>query len=188
MVKEPARITIGRKLKSIMENVQIPQLSEKEIQEGLVQANSLARHRHPKILHNPGDEFNRVINFMMEDSYMQPHLHPGVEKIEKIYLIGGRLATLFFDDSGSVKECTILEKGGIEMIEVPAFTWHTYVMLSDFAITYETMMGKYEPKTWKEFAEFAPTENSSESIVYLSVLKEEATKWIAEMKRGVTKK
>jgi len=163
-----------------MKNAQIPQLSEQEIRDGLLQASGSARRRHPKILHNPGDEFNRVVNFIMQDSYMQPHLHPGIEKIEKIYLIQGKIATLFFDDRGVIKECTVLEKGGVEMIEVPAFTWHTYVMLSGFAITYETMMGKYDPKTWKEFAEFAPLENLPQSVTYLSTLKEESAKWIAK--------
>lgn len=159
-----------------MKNAQIPRLSEQEIQDGLLQATNSARRRYPKILHNPGDEFNRVVNFMLQDSYMQPHLHPGNEKIEKIYLIRGKLAALFFDDKGTIKKSVILEKGGIEYIEVPAFTWHTYLMLSESVITYETMMGVYEPKTWKKFAEWAPPENSAESLTYLNFLKEEVTK------------
>ncbi len=163
-----------------MEKTEIPQLTEAEITEGLSKANTSERRRHPKILHNPGDEFNRVINFMMGDSYMQTHLHPGVEKIEKIYLIQGKIATLFFDDKGSITKCTILEKGKTEMIEVPAFTWHTYVMLSDAAVTYETMMGKYDPVTWKEFAKIAPQENTPESIAYLAELKAAAAKHITQ--------
>jgi cupin fold WbuC family metalloprotein len=160
-----------------MTNTTIPQLTEQEIQDGLKEADASPRRRYPKILHKQGAEFNEVINFMMQDSYMQPHLHPGPEKIEKIYLVQGKLATLFFDDHGVVKQCTILEKGGTEMIEVPAFTWHTYVMLSDSAITYETMMGKYDPQTWKDFFTIAPPENSPESMPYLQTLKVEAEKW-----------
>lgn len=155
-----------------MEN-EVPQISEIEIQNGLQQAGSSPRRRHPKILHSPGEEFNRVINFMMEDSYMQPHLHPGDEKIEKIYLIQGKLATLFFNDDASVKDCIILEKGKKEMVEVPAFTWHTYVMLSESVVTYETMMGKYNVQTWKELSGFAPSENSAQSGPYLVSLKKE---------------
>lgn len=162
--------------KLFMENAEIPQLSEDEAKEGVSQANNSSRRRHPMILHNSGDEFNRVINFMMGDSYMQTHLHPGVEKIEKIYLMEGKLATFFFDDKGEVTKCTILEKGGTEMVEVPAFTWHTYVILSEFAITYETMMGKYEPHTWKNFLTIAPPENSLESVAYLQELKSKARK------------
>lgn len=162
-----------------MESIDIPPLSDIDIRDGLLQARTSARHRHPKILHQPGDEFNRVFNFMMKDSYMQTHLHPGIEKIEKIYLVQGKIATFFFDDNGLITRCSVLEKGGVEMIEVPAFTWHTYVILSEFAITYETMMGKYEPQTWKKFAVSAPPENSPKCIAYLSLLKAEAERRIA---------
>jgi cupin fold WbuC family metalloprotein len=112
----------------------------------------------------------------MKDSYMQPHLHPGVEKIEKIYILEGRIAVFFFDDSGEIIKTTILEKGGIEMIAVPAFTWHTYAMLTEYAITYETMMGKYDPQTWKDFFTIAPLENTEESYEYLKKLKESANR------------
>ena len=159
-----------------MSDTQIPQLSEQEIIEGLLSAGSSARRRHLKLLHNPGEEFNRGFSFTMQDSYMQPHLHPGDEKIEEIYLIQGKIAVLFFDDQGALTEVALLEKDGIEGVKVPAFTWHTYAMLSESAITYETMMGRYDPKTWKEFAEWAPPENSSESLAYLISLKEEASK------------
>ena len=159
-----------------MKDSSIPQLSEWEIEDGLIQARNSARNRYAKILHEPGDEFNRVFNFIMDDSYMQPHLHPGEEKIEKIYLIQGKIATLFFDDWGALKECTFLEKGGTELIEVPAFTWHTYVMLSEHAITYETMMGIYKLETWKRFAPWAPIENRVESLSYLRFLKDKVAK------------
>lgn len=158
-----------------MKSTQIPKLTDQEKKDGIFEAQVSARRRYPKILHNPGEEFNRVINFMMGDSYMQTHLHPGVEKIEKIYLIEGKLAIFFFDDRGEVIRCTILETGGTEIIEVPAFTWHTYVILSEYAITYETMMGKYDPQTWKEFFTIAPPEGLPESIVYLNELKKAAS-------------
>lgn len=153
---------------------QIPVLTQEEISEGLKQADASPRRRHPKILHQPGAEFNEVINFIMRDSYMQTHLHPGVEKIEKIYLLHGKLAAFFFDDKGEITKCTILEKGGTEMIEVPAFTWHTYAMLSDTVVTYETMMGKYDPQTWKDFFSIAPPEGTPEGAAYLANLQQKA--------------
>jgi cupin fold WbuC family metalloprotein len=159
-----------------MKAVQIPALPRHELDEYLRLAATSARRRYPKILHAPGDELNQVFNFIMEDSYMQPHLHPGDEKIEKIYLIQGKMAVLFFDDHGAIRAVTVLEKGGPEYVEVPAFAWHTYVMLSDCAVSYETMMGEYERKTWKEFADWAPSEDSAESRVYLKFLKDEAAR------------
>jgi cupin fold WbuC family metalloprotein len=154
-----------------MSNEQIPSLSDKEMVDGIIKARNSDRKRFPKLLHKQGDVFNKVFNFMMHDSYMQPHLHPGSEKIEHIYLIKGRIAALFFDDAGEVKQCAILETGSTELIVVPAFTWHTYVMLTDYAVTYETMVGVYKQETWKEFANWAPREDSLESPDYLALLK-----------------
>ena len=149
----------------------IPELTKGEIHEYLERARSTPRGRYPKILHGPGDEFNRVINFMMEHTYMQPHLHPGEEKIEKMYVLQGRFGVLLFSDAGEVEQVTFLEKGRTEYIEIPAFTWHTYVMLSEVVVSYETMMGKYDPGTWKTIAEWAPAEHTKNSIAYLKELK-----------------
>lgn len=150
---------------------EIPELSERELQDCLNFAHVSERRRFPKLLHSLGDELNCVFNFMMSDSYMQPHLHPGEEKIEVIYIVHGSVAVLFFDAYGKVKKSTVLEKGGHERIEVPAFTWHTYVILTDYAVTYETMLGVYEPRTWKNFAGWAPEEGASECVGYLDSLK-----------------
>jgi len=163
-----------------MNDAQIPELPDEEINDSLRHADSSSRRRYPKILHNPGDELNRVVNFMMQDSYMQPHLHPGEEKIEHIYLIQGRTAVMFFDDQGAVQDLVVLENGLLEHVEIPAFTWHTYVMLSTHVITYETMMGQYEPTSWKEFAPWAPPEHSSDSLAYLTALKAEAANRIGQ--------
>ena len=148
-----------------------PKLSEEEIEQYLKLASDSKKSRYPKLLHKHGDSFNSVFNFMMKQSYMQPHLHPGIEKIENIYLIHGMVASIFFDDQGKINKSILLEKGKSEFIEVPAYTWHTYVILSDYAITYETMAGVYSPDTWKTFANWAPVEGITESLDYLAMLK-----------------
>lgn len=155
-----------------IDNTNIPKLSSTEITEYFQKADSSNRQRYPKILHKPGSEFNRVFNFMKKDSYMQPHLHPGEEKIEKMFLIQGEFAVILFDNKGQIKDILKLEKGSKEFVEIPAFAWHTYVMLSDEVITYETMIGKYDPETWKKLANWAPDENVKESLYYLKWLKQ----------------
>lgn len=157
----------------------IPELPHEEVAGLLARAAGSPRRRVPKILHEPGAVLNRVFNVMMEDSYMQPHLHPGDEKIEKIALVEGRVAVLMFDDQGAVTRVVMLAEGQTDYVEVPAFTWHTYVMLSEHAITYETMMGRYEPDTWKGFAAWAPREESPEAANYLAQLKTTALTWTA---------
>ena len=150
---------------------EIPDLLSKEINNHFELAVNSERRRSPKILHNKGDYHNKVFNFILEDSYMHPHLHPGEEKIEKMSLIEGSFALILFNDVGEVKEYIVLEKGKNDFIEVPAFTWHTYVMLSDKVIIYETMEGIYNTGTWKKMASWAPKENSLDASKYLEMLK-----------------
>lgn len=157
-----------------MTNSTFPKLSEQEINEGLHLASVSSRGRHPKILHKTGASFNEVFNFITRDSYMQPHMHPGAEKIETILLVKGRLIVLYFDDGGEVVRTIELKNEGIDSIRVPAFTWHTYVVVSDEVVTYETMMGKYQPETWKRLAAWAPEENSLNSESYLYSLRKRA--------------
>ena len=152
---------------------EIPYLLDEEIKSYFDLALISERRRHPKILHNKGDYHNKSFNFILEDSYMHPHLHPGKEKIEKMYLIQGSFSLILFDSKGEVIESIVLEKGKKESIEVPAFTWHTYVMLSDKVIIYETMEGFYDPKTWKVLASWAPEESSRQSLQYIESLTEQ---------------
>jgi cupin fold WbuC family metalloprotein len=161
-----------------MSECEIPLLSEQQFEDFINLAKCSKTRRHPKILHNSGDEFNSVFNFIMHDSYMQPHLHPGVEKKEYIHVVVGKLAVIFFGNQGSIEKITILENGGLNSIEVPAFTWHTYVMLSEYVVTYETMMGVYSPKTWKTMADWAPQEGSVKCYDYLEMLKSKVKSYL----------
>ena len=158
-------------LNDYMISNKVPQLSEKEINKYFDLSQNSERKRAPKILHKKGDYANKVFNFILSDSYMHPHLHPSKEKIEKMYLIHGSFALIIFDDKGEVKETIILEKGKREFLAVPSFTWHTYVMLSEKVIIYETMEGVYDPSTWKKMAPWAPKENSLDASKYLEMLK-----------------
>ena len=65
----------------------------------------------------------------------------------------------------------LIEENKKDYIEVPAFTWHTYIMKSEVTVIFETMMGVYDPKTWKKLANWAPDENSAEAKTYLSKLR-----------------
>lgn len=157
---------------SDMSTTELPNLSAEEVSQHFLEAEKSMRKRFPKILHKQGDYNNKVINFVLEDSYMQPHLHPGTEKIEKMYLLSGSFALILFDDNGEITDTIILEKNGRESIDVPAFCWHTYVMLTKEVTIYETMEGVYEPSTWKKMAPWAPLENTDDAANYLKILKD----------------
>lgn len=156
----------------------IPKLYKEDIQFHFEASHQSKRQRSPKILHLKGDYVNKVFNFVLYNSYMQPHLHPGTEKIEHMYVIQGSFALIIFDDFGNAKNINILEKGKSEFISVPAFTWHTYVMLSNEVIIYEEMNGSYDPKTWKKMASWAPEENTREAFAYLTELRKKIIAFI----------
>ena len=154
-----------------MSTEKLPSLTSIEIENYFLEAKQSERQRFPKILHEQGDYHNRVFNFILENSYMHPHLHPGKEKIEKMYVLDGSFALITFDDDGKFTNTYVLAKGGRETINVPAFTWHTYVMLTKKVIVFETMEGVYNPSTWKEMATWAPSENTPDATAYLEILK-----------------
>ena len=148
-----------------------PAISKLEISINFKLAMESQRKRHHKIIHEKGAEFNEVYNFMLKDTYMQPHLHPGKNKIEKIYVLQGKLALIFFNNLGEIDRVKKIFSGKNNYVKIPAFTWHTYVMLTERVLTFETMMGKFDPKDWKTLAEWAPKENSQESKSYIKHLK-----------------
>jgi cupin fold WbuC family metalloprotein len=154
-----------------MNDLSIPLLSNGETTAGFSNAAMSKRRRHGHILHKQGDLFNRVFSFAMIDSYMQPHLHPGEESCEDIYLVKGTLGILYFDNSGNIMEKFCLEEKCLTHVRVPSKMWHTYIMLTDQVLTYETMDGLYDPATWKIVAPWAPKEGGLEAVEYLMNLK-----------------
>tara|TARA_B100000768_G_C11015848_1_gene264016 strand:+ start:43 stop:531 length:489 start_codon:yes stop_codon:yes gene_type:complete len=148
----------------------IPNLTSEDKKFYFNQAELSKRKRSPYIIHKKSDEFNQVFNFILEDSYMQPHLHPKSGMIEKMHLIEGSFKLIFFNNKGDAQEIFNIEKLG-ERIQVPANTWHTYIMTSKSTIIFETMMGVYNPKTWKKTPDWAPDENSKKAEKYFKNLK-----------------
>lgn len=151
-------------------NYNIPKLSNKDIFIHTAKAIKSKRKRSPLILHKKGDQFNQVFNFICENSYMRPHLHPKQKMVEKMHLITGSFKLFFFNNHGKVIELYELSKPG-QRVKVPENTWHTYVMTSKLSIIFETMMGVYNKSTWKKMAEWAPDEHSNDAQNFLKNLK-----------------
>ena len=134
------------------------------------EAKNSKKKRFPLVIHKQGDEFNQVFNFILKDSYMKPHMHPGPYMIEKMHLIFGSFKLIFFNKKGIPTKIYYIDKKN-SRVEVPARTWHTYVMTSKSTIVFETMVGKYDPKTWKIMSSWAPDESSHNASEYLQFLK-----------------
>ena len=151
-------------------NYKIPTLTLDDKKNYFEKASMSERKRFPFIIHQKGDEFNQVFNFILDGSYMKPHMHPGKNMIEKMHLISGSFKLIFFDEKGTPKKIYNIDKEN-QRVEVPGYTWHTYVMTSKQTVIFETMMGVYSPTTWKKMSNWAPEENSEEAIEYFEVLK-----------------
>lgn len=121
-------------------------------------------------LHEKGDRQNRTFNFLTRKTFMKPHCHEQEGMIEEIRLIEGRIRVYYFYEDGIIKEIYDLEKSG-EYIQVPNKQMHTYVVLSERAMTYETMNGVYEKSTWKNFPEWSKNLDE-ENEKYSNELKE----------------
>jgi cupin fold WbuC family metalloprotein len=147
----------------------IPYLSEYYKKIYSYEAHLSLRRRSHLIIHNKGDEFNQVFNFVCNDSYMRPHLHPEPQMIEKMHLIYGSFKLIFFDNTGCIERIFDLNKAG-QKVQVPNNTWHTYVMTSKISIIFETMIGVYNPLTWKKMPTWAPEENSTKAKKYFKDL------------------
>jgi len=157
----------------------IPKIPKEDMLYFYNEAEHSIRRRYNHILHKKGDYLNRVFNFLYQDSYMQPHLHTGPERMEKMYLIEGSFALITFNNNGAINKITTLSIGERDYIEVPPKTWHTYVMLTEKAAIYETMEGVYDPQTWKELADWAPSENSEKANNYFLHLMKNVTEHIS---------
>lgn len=144
----------------------IPELTLKQREEGYKKAQRSERKRHAFILHESGDYHNRVFNFLLNGTYMQPHSHPGPEKIEQIYLVDGVIDLIFFDDVGALQSVKRMDPNGCTHVSVPAFQNHTYRVHSLSAITYETMDGVYDPHTWKRLCGWAPSEGEGSVVQF----------------------
>ena len=148
----------------------IPKLKSENIGVCFKKAQLSNRKRYPLIIHQKGEEFNQVFNFICIDSYMRPHMHPSDQMVEKMHLVKGSFELFFFDKCGKIEKKYLLDKPG-QRVKVPAFQWHTYVMRSNKTIIFETMIGKYDPLTWKVMADWAPEEENEISKKYLRSLK-----------------
>jgi len=130
------------------------------------------RRRAHKVMHKPGSYHNEVFCGLLKGTYMRPHLHGDIEKIEYIYILDGNLGIVFFDNDGNANNCRVLDSKVYPLVRIPAFTWHTYVPLSDFVLTFETMDGIYEPNSWKDFPAWAPEENTAEALIFTKQLEQ----------------
>lgn len=144
-------------------------------QETLEKAKKSPRKRAMHCFHKPEDRLQRMINACLKGTYFAPNKSENPGKLKIFTALKGKAALLYFEDSGTIKECLILdEKGPVKSGEVPPGTWSSLVVLSAEAALYEMVDGKYDSATHKTVAPWAPAETDNEGAVkYLEKLEQE---------------
>jgi len=144
------------------------------IEETLKKARGSPRRRAIYCFHGPGETLQRMINAGLADTYARPHKHEDPDKLEIFLILHGKVGILFFGDEGDITEKTVLDDAGPNYAaEIPPRTWHSFIILSPEAAVYELIEGRFNPKTHKNYAPWAPAEEDEAAATdYLLSLKQ----------------
>jgi cupin fold WbuC family metalloprotein len=73
-----------------------------------------------------------------------------------------------FDDSGTVTDRFLLDaEGAVRGVDLPPGIWHTVLALSESSVCYEVKPGPWEPASDKDFADWAPAEQTPEAAEFV---------------------
>ena len=143
------------------------------------QAEQVIRKRQHKNIHQHyNDSCQRLFNAIGIDSYIRPHRHSIDPKEECLIAVRGRMALLVFDDIGQVEQVIrfgaqtneVQQSIGVG-VNLPAGIWHTVIAEVPGSILFEVKPGPFKPEQAKEYAAWAPAENTPEASEYLMELK-----------------
>jgi cupin fold WbuC family metalloprotein len=149
-------------------------LDDSRLDAVLAAAQISPRRRSNFNMHGPDDTLQRMVNAMCHGTYCQPHKHENPDKLEIFTVMRGEIAVPTFDDQGHILEVARLSaQGPIHQVEIAPRTWHTVVVLSESAVLYEIIEGRYHPATHKRFADFAPGERDAGAENYLKELEKQ---------------
>lgn len=119
----------------------------------------------------PDDNPSRFLNALIAGTYVVPHRHCSPPKAESFLLLRGEVAVLLFDDHGTIAHVQRLGmRFGTFGIDLSPGVWHSLVCMSESAVLYEVKAGPWRAATDKEFASWAPPEQSPEAQPYLAGL------------------
>ena len=111
----------------------------------------------------------RLMNVMIEGTYVAPHRHADPPKSESFLVLQGRAAVFTFHDDGAVDAVHVL--GGDPIgIDLAAGVWHTIAAVTPHVVCFEVKPGPYSAANDKEFAPWAPREGDPAAPAYLAEL------------------
>lgn len=151
-----------------------------EIEQLIWQAKKSEHKRAMLRLHEHEEAVQRMINAMIPGTYIPPHKHEDPDKVELLSILKGRIAVLKFNKIGEVETVLELsETGTIKIVDIPPRTYHAVVALEPAAML-EIIQGPYIEATHKQFAAWAPPEDSPKANDYLIYLMSIVDNWTAK--------
>ena len=129
------------------------------------------RKRMNHNFHELNETYQRFLNILCKGTYVRPHRHTNPPKAETFLILEGKISFLIFSDKGEIIESHILQAGGINYgIDILPGVWHSLVCISETAVCFEGKHGPYNPANDKDFASWAPLENTEEAKQYLILM------------------
>ncbi len=142
-------------------NDSIKTQSQTDIQALIDKAQASERRRAHLNLHSSlEDPVQRLFIALEPDTYIRPHRHTEPGKWESFILLQGSLSLLTFDDNGQLKQRLELTPQGMRTAEFPPGVWHTLVCQAPQTVIMEIKPGPFVPTGEKDFAPWAPAENT----------------------------
>src|SRR3989339_1744874 len=119
-------------------------------------------------------EQHLMINAISTENYVRPHKHNELEKTESFRLLKGKASVVMFDDDGKVNKVVKLSEVGKNIVTIRPNIWHTIISDEPFVILESKRQAKggYIAETDKEFASWAPEENTDDGKEYFQNLLE----------------
>jgi cupin fold WbuC family metalloprotein len=119
----------------------------------------------------PDSALHRMLNAVQPYSYIQPHRHLDPPKAESILVLQGAILCFVFSPTGEVLKVRVLAAGSDEFgVDSDPGVFHTFVALRQDTVLFEVKPGPYEKSSDKDFAPWAPPENSPAVKDYLTYL------------------
>lgn len=135
-------------------------------------ASQVERKRAHFNLHETSNaNVQRLLMAMEPETYICPHRHIESHKWEMVMLLSGEIDVLIFNDEGELLSRIHMSSTATRVIQLPANTWHSYVGQQTETLALEIKEGPYIAQTDKEFAPWAPIENTQEAVVFLERLR-----------------
>jgi cupin fold WbuC family metalloprotein len=114
-------------------------------------------------------DLHSMVIAMQNSKYILPHKHL---KSESYQIIDGEILIIFFEEDGSIKQFSHLDKANNIVVLVEPNQYHSIIVLSKTAIFTETRVGPFEKKNDSFFPSWIESDNEQYINNILNLYKE----------------